>query len=96
MYVLASLLLTLNVAKTAQPAAPQEPLDVVKGLYAAFDRDDMPSVLDSVSEDVTWTQYGPEYALPFAGVFRGRAGVQDFFNRVDEYLTDVHAGQREF
>ena len=41
-------------------------------------------------------QYGPQYSLPFAGVFRGRSGVAYFFKQVDETLTDVHAGQREF
>jgi uncharacterized protein len=92
-----SVLLTLSsAAVTAGDAAGADPLSVVKRLYAAFDRGDLQAVTDSVSEDIVWTQYGPEYSLPFAGVFYGRAGVSRFFKLVDDTLTDVHAGQREF
>lgn len=92
-----SVWLTLS---SVEPAAGSDvgadPLPVVKQLYAAFDRGDLQAVTDTVSEDIVWTQYGPEYSLPFAGIFHGRAGVSQFFKLVDETLTDVHAGQREF
>src|SRR5579862_8209946 len=92
-----SVLLTLSsVEGAADSDVRVDPLSVVKQLYAAFDRGDLKAVTDSVSEDVVWTQYGPQYSLPFAGTFHGRAGVSQFFKLVDDTLTDVHAGQREF
>ena len=92
----ALLLAVVGAGLASGQSSRDDPLTVVKNLYAAFDRGDMQAVLDSVSKDVTWVQYGPEYRLPFAGVFHGRSGVEYFFKQVDETLTDVHAGQREF
>lgn len=93
--------LILALLSPANGAAPEnitssDPLTVVKGLYNAFDRGDLQTVIESLSEDVIWTQYGPGYALPFAGVFHGPPGVAEFFKIVDDTLTDVHAGQREY
>jgi cytochrome c553 len=84
-------------ADTSNPAAGvNDPKKVVMQLYAAFDRGDMPAVLGLIGADATWTYYGPDYSLPFAGVFHGPAGVARFFEIVDETLTDVTAGQREY
>lgn len=94
--ILSACLTLIGLEAAADSNAGAEPLSVVKQLYAAFDRGDLQAVTDSVSENVVWIQYGPEYSLPFAGVFHGRAGVLRFFKLVDDTLTDVHAGQREF
>lgn len=94
--ILSALLTLISLEATADNDVRADPLSVVKQLYAAFDRGDMQAVTDSISENVVWTQYGPEYSLPFAGIFHGRAGVSQFFKLVDDTLTDVRAGQREF
>jgi uncharacterized protein len=73
-----------------------DPKSVVMQLYAGFDQGDMHKVLSLIAADATWTYYGPDYSLPFAGVFHGPAGVARFFQSVDETLTDVTAGQREY
>lgn len=77
-------------------AAAGSPLAVVKRLYAGFDSGDMAAVLDCIAADAVWKYYGPEYALPFAGTFHGPSGVAAFFKIVDDTLTDVRAGQREY
>ncbi len=85
----------VNASDSAAPMA-SDPLSVVKRLYAAFDAGDMAAVYDSVAENVIWTYYGPAYSLPFGGVFHGKAGVEAFFRAVDDTLTDVRAGQRDY
>ena len=96
LWVAGLLLLAAAAGASGQNSTASDPLSVVKHLYAAFDRGDLQAVSDSIAEDVVWTQYGPEYSLPFAGVFHGRAGVLQFFKVVDDTLTDVHAGQRDY
>jgi len=59
--------------------AEQENVQTVKEAYAAFERGDIPSLLNLVSEDVEWSLPGPSDIIPFAGEFRGREGVGRFF-----------------
>ena len=55
-----------------------EPVEVVKEIYEAFGRGDIPGVLSRVTPDVSWIDPGfPD--VPYAGVRRGREGVADFF-----------------
>jgi ketosteroid isomerase-like protein len=52
-------------------------LDVVKKMYAAFDKGDLNTVLELQSDDVVWhvgqgdkgTRTSPDPGLPFAGTF---------------------------
>jgi uncharacterized protein len=59
--------------------AEQENVQTVKEAYAAFERGDITSLLNLVSEDVEWHMPGPSDIIPFAGEFRGREGVGRFF-----------------
>ena len=54
------------------------PTELVRGVYAAFGRGDLPAVLAACAEDVDWRYCGPS-AAPFAGSYRGRDGVRRFF-----------------
>ena len=55
-----------------------EPVEVVKEIYEAFGRRDIPRVLSLVAPNVSWIDPGfPD--VPYAGVRRGREGVADFF-----------------
>jgi ketosteroid isomerase-like protein len=56
---------------------------VVKRLYDAFERGDIPGVLAQLSEDIVWRMPGTD-ASPVSGVFRGRDGVNSFFMKVIE------------
>jgi uncharacterized protein len=53
--------------------------DAVRALYAAFARNDLPAVLEGLSDDVEWTWYGPA-GIPFAGTWTGREGVAKWFD----------------
>jgi uncharacterized protein len=53
-------------------------LQVVKDAYEAFLRGDVDTVLETLADDVEWEVAGPS-EIPYAGVFRGKSGVADFF-----------------
>ena len=70
-------------------------LEVVKGIYAAFGRGDLPGVTDALAEDVEWRWYGPS-SIPFEGSWDGRAGATEWLSMVASML-EFHAWeQREF
>jgi ketosteroid isomerase-like protein len=51
---------------------------VVREMYAALARGDVPGVLDRLAEDIEWKIAGPS-ELPYAGLHRGRDEVARFF-----------------
>ena len=57
------------------------PADVVKSVYAAFGRGDLPAVVAACAEDVDWRCHAPS-SVPFAGTFAGREGVNAFFGKL--------------
>ena len=60
----------------------QESVQVVRQAYDAFRRGDIQGVLDLVAEDADWYHPGPPDTIPFAGRYRGRDGVAQFFERL--------------
>jgi ketosteroid isomerase-like protein len=55
--------------------------DLIRGLYAAFGRGDVPAVLALLDEDIEW----PAPAnLPHGGDFRGREAFGGFFQGIGE------------
>jgi uncharacterized protein len=56
------------------------PKQTVEGIFAAFGRGDIPSILGKVAPDCVWRQ---SKALPYGGEFRGPEGVGQFFARLD-------------
>lgn len=70
-------------------------VQIVQEMYAAFGRGDIQSVLDHLTEDVTWAS--PESAqVPFAGTFRGREQVARFFDLLGSELEIEQFEPREF
>lgn len=63
----------------------EENTQIVKQTYAAFLRGDIEGLLKFYSDDVLWDVYGPS-SVPTAGTFRGRAGLAQFFAKVDEAM----------
>ena len=49
---------------------------LVTGIYEAFGRGDLDTVLNGLADDVNWNLPGP---APYAGVRQGRGGVREFF-----------------
>ena len=70
-------------------------VDVVQQGYEAFGRGDIPAVLELLTDDVEWTMQGPS-VIPFAGTFRGREGIAEFFTLLDETLEFEQFEPRKF
>jgi ketosteroid isomerase-like protein len=52
---------------------------LVQGLYAAFGRGDIQSILTALADDVDWVVPGPPGRAPSFGSWRGRESVLKFF-----------------
>jgi ketosteroid isomerase-like protein len=61
----------------------QANVQVIRHAYAAFARGDIQPILDSVADDVEWETPGPT-EVPYAGLFRGKDGVADFFRILND------------
>ena len=64
-----------------------EGAEVVQQAYEAFARGDIPAVIESLSDDVTWDV---AEVLPQGGSFRGRDGVQQFFEGLGKAWEEVN------
>ena len=58
-------------------------VETVKGMYEAFGRGDVPSIVDHMSLDVDW-DYAQTVDVPWLRHRRGREGVREFFGAVAE------------
>lgn len=52
-----------------------------QALYDAFNKHDMPAILNLLDDNVEWNSYSVDWALAI-GYFKGHAGVQDFFAKL--------------
>jgi hypothetical protein len=62
-----------------------EHVEVVRELYVAFGRGDVPAILDGLTDDVVWYDPGPP-EVPHAGRYGGPEEVGSFFGSVAETL----------
>lgn len=92
----AALVAGISLNANAQAEATDDPEQVVRDLYTAFEEGDMAAIETLIAPDATWTYYGPPSALPFGGVRRGPEGVGEFFAKVAETLDNPVAGQTRF
>ncbi|MBI3803214.1 MAG: nuclear transport factor 2 family protein [Nitrospirae bacterium] len=59
----------------------KENIEVVQKMYAAFGKGDIPTIINSLTEEVDWQMIGPK-EIPHAGPHRGRDQVAAFFEKV--------------
>lgn len=67
----------------------------VMALYEAISRGALGALYEALDEHVVWELYAPG-GLPFAGVWRGRAGVARFFDALDASVEDHAFEMREY
>jgi hypothetical protein len=60
----------------------QQNIHSVQNLYECFQRGDIPTLLNGLSEDVRWETHAPAEILPWAGVKNGRSEVGEFFSKL--------------
>ena len=76
--------------------AEQENVRVVKEAYAAFQRGDIPGLLEILADDIDWWTPGTPEQIPYAGRLRGRGEVGGFFTRLAESEDITHFEPQEF
>jgi len=59
------------------------PCETVKAIYAAFQRGDIPFILNQLAPDVFWRQPA---SVPWGGDYTGPAKAGSFFSKLDELV----------
>ena len=65
--------------------AEAENVEIVRGMYDAFERGDLAAIVDLLDEDIDFEFQGPQ-EIPYTGVFRWRENVKKFFESVGEHV----------
>ena len=76
--------------------AEQENTEIVKGIYEAFGRGDIPAILNSLADNIEWIVSGHEDGIPYAGTYRGREAVGQFFSVLGDNIDYSLFEPREF
>jgi ketosteroid isomerase-like protein len=71
----------------------QENIELIRGGYEAFARQDIPAVLERFDEDIEWT--APD-TLPTGGTHRGHDGVASFFASLPESWVELRVQPEEY
>src|SRR5436309_15186466 len=64
----------------------QSPTDVIRTVYTAFERGDIPAILATIDEDIDW--HVPQN-LPHGGDFSGREAVGRIFEGIGEHWDEL-------
>ena len=67
----------------------EQNVEMVKQMYAAFGRGDIPAILDHIAENVHWG-YSVREVVPWHAPIKGKANLPDFFSAFGAN-TDVQA-----
>ncbi len=86
--LIASLLSQYAIADDATLTVDEQSAAVVAQVYRGFANGDMAGILALMSEDVDWIHPG-HGDIPFAGIYKGKQGVQDFFENAFKHLDVV-------
>ena len=69
---------------------------LVKSLYAAFGKGDIATIIAAMTPEASWESTGRRSDFPTYGMFKGQAGVQEFFAGVGGNLTFSEFSPKEF
>jgi uncharacterized protein len=70
-------------------------LEITEKAYELFTRGNISSLLtDIVDANCTWISPGPQDKLPWAGHFKGRQEIADFFARLTQNLDFTEVALR--
>jgi uncharacterized protein len=72
----------------------EQSVDVVKGIYEAFGRGDVPAVLGGMADDIEWYEAD---GMPYGGLHHGPEAVaQKVFGPITEDVADFAVTPEEF
>lgn len=63
-------------------------IDTATQLYAEFNKQNIPGILELLSPDIIWNSYGPDFAQA-VGEYHGLDGVKQFFTDLMTQQTDT-------
>jgi len=64
----------------------QENIGLIRKVYAAFGAGDVKTILDSVSDDADWINYGSA-TVPYTGSRSGKTQILEFFQAIADSTT---------
>ena len=71
-------------------------IEATKKGYECFQRGDIPSLIrDLLDDNCVWISPGPSDKLPWAGTFKGKHEIANFFAQVEEHLEFNEFAPRE-
>ena len=71
-------------------------IEATKKGYECFQRGDIPSLIrDLLDDNCVWISPGPSDILPWAGTFKGKHEIANFFAQVGEHLEFSEFAPRE-
>ena len=72
----------------------EQSVDVVRGVYEAFGRGDVPAVLGAMADDIEWHE---AEGMPYGGVYHGGEAVaQNVFGPITQDIADFAVKPEEF
>lgn len=75
-------ILALSIALATTAFSQSANMQTVMNNYAAFGKGDIPAIIASFADDCLWVHAGDPTVVPFAGTFKGKAGLGQFFDAV--------------
>ena len=71
-------------------------IETTKKGYEFFERGDIPALIkEIIDENCTWISPGPKDKLPWAGTFKGKQEIANFFAQVGQNLEFSEFAPRE-
>ncbi len=74
----------------------QENTKLIQGIYAAFGRGDVPTILNALADHFEWHHHGPPDILPWARSRSTRREAEEFFKVFNETLDVLAFEPREY
>ena len=72
----------------------EQSVEVIKGVYEAFGRGDVPAVLGAMADDIEWHE---AEGMPYGGVYHGGEAVaQNVFGPITQDIPDFAVTPEEF
>ena len=71
------------------------PTEVIQQAYAAFERRDIPAIIEMLTDDVDW-RFHASAGIPYAGRYTGKQQVQGWFSTLAESDDIQKFEPREF
>ena len=89
--MVAPIVLCFTALFSGTASAKEANVQLIRNLYAAFERGDVDSVVALMDDKVIWNIPGPP-SIPFAGHFEGKQGVRKFF---DAAVATLDVGEQK-